>query len=129
MRTAARSPFLPALHTLTRAGCEKVAGEMFDTMAVRLALATAATQGRTRLFLRPALPIDLRETNAARSLVAHLASLGISAMWQTYSLDEGGRRVTGYELEITWQPDNSAVPPLSEAEAQVIVETNSLEPT
>lgn len=102
MRTAQPSLFLPTIVSLTNQARETAAAELFAIEAVRIAITQTAAQGRTSLFLRPKVPLDLKQTVAAQALVAHLNELGLATFWHPFSLDLGGRTETGTELEIAW---------------------------
>ena len=102
MRNSKLSPFLPTISALTIEARETAATDLFALEAVRIAVTQAAMLGKTRLFLRPKIPLDLQHTEAAKALVAHLAELGLTTFWHPFSLDQGGRSETGTELEISW---------------------------
>ncbi|MCW0207556.1 MAG: hypothetical protein OJK14_10690 [Achromobacter sp.] len=102
MRTATPAPFLPSVIKLAADARNTLAATLFNIEAVRLAVTQAAGLGRNRLFLRPTSPVDLRKTAAAQALLDHLAGVGLAVFWHPYTVDQGGRPETGYELEITW---------------------------
>lgn len=95
-------PFLERIQTETRATRERMAGELFGLDAVRGAVASAAAKGLDLVALRPPLPVDLRETQAARTAVKHLRDSGFSVEWESYMGETDGRRDVGWELRVTW---------------------------
>lgn len=102
MRTAKPAPFLPTIVKLTNEARDTAASELFAIESVRVAITQAAMTGKTKLFLRPKSPLDLQHTDAAKTLVAHLADLGLATFWHPFTLDQGGRSEAGTELEISW---------------------------
>ena len=69
----------------------------------REAVTRAASVGFDQVVIRPALPVDLRGTAAARAAVKFLTDGGASATWQQYvAADPDGRQLVGHELRIEW---------------------------
>lgn len=96
-------PYVEGVCALAAEARERAADALLGLDAVRQAVTTAAASGFDQVVIRPALPVDLRGTAAARAAVKFLTDGGASATWQKYvAADPDGRQLVGHELRIEW---------------------------
>lgn len=80
---------------------ERMATELFEVGRVEQTMSEVAGQGFTTLTITPTRALDLRNTVAARELVAQLSAAGARCEWEPRRTN-GPENVTAYALVITW---------------------------
>lgn len=97
-----KQPFRPELLRVMQAAREAHAGTVFDPVAVKSRLSQAAAEGKAHCVL-PA-PFDLRETDAARTIITWCQQEGLRTSWSSRPAPEAHAEAA-YDLVISWRPE------------------------
>lgn len=94
---------LPELQREAQEAIEKFAASELKPELVRMRMYDAAKLGQRALRLRLPMPVDMRGTKAAATLVEWCKENGFQLTWETREAEASdGRRVTVWEPEISW---------------------------
>ena len=101
---AGKVKLLPELIEKTREARERAAAEAFDLAKVRAAIMAAGKDGFTVCAVGPTLPLNLKETAAAKVLIAWLHGEGFQHAWEQRFVANprpGGETV--FDLLVSWR--------------------------
>lgn len=79
---------------------ERLAAETFTPERVREACTTAALEGYSAAVVKPSAPLNLRETEAVKTLEIWLAKEGLRSNWNLGR--DGPEQPEHWQLSITW---------------------------
>lgn len=99
-----KQPFRPELLRVMQAARETRADTLFDPVKVKSRLSQAAAEGKAHCVL-PA-PFDLRETDAARTILVWCQQEGLRAEWSSRPAPEAHGEAA-YDLVISWRPEGT----------------------
>ena len=110
MKNLENMHFTPAKEILELAQSqrEKMAAELFDLDTVAQLMTKAAARGEGGIRIAQEMPLDLRETQAAKTLYAKLEEGGFKPKWleatqkETFAGRETSTFIVFYELTVTW---------------------------
>lgn len=109
---AGKSATFDPLHALSRmrnrtdTARDAVAAILFAPEAVNAALSDAAAKGLTAAYLAPLTPMDLRQTEAAKTIVDQLKAAKFVVEWKLVQANPEAEK--SYTLRVSWGVDAAA---------------------
>lgn len=99
---------LARMRERTKAALEHEAGEVFSVENINVALSAAATKSQTAAYFEPTSPMDLSDSDTAKTMVDILRKAGFLAEWKSgqKNPDEEPQKFLrvswgeGYEIQI-----------------------------
>ncbi|KQZ56256.1 hypothetical protein ASD54_25275 [Rhizobium sp. Root149] len=96
-----KASILQRVQEMTRQAREREAEKLLALTQVKQAIASAAAEGFNRVVIAPAKPLDLTQTDTARTTMAQLQKDGFRIEWEVRLLPDN----TSYQALVVSWPD------------------------
>lgn len=98
---------LARMRARTNEAREHEAGELFSAESINAKMSAAAAKGQSAAYFEPTIPMDLSESETAKSALQMLQSAGFNAEWKTRQKLDGE---PDKYLRVSWGNDAKPTP-------------------